>query len=551
MNRAFVALSLGCLVAAVVLTLAPALAGPFHAYDDATYILANRLVTAPGEQPLLDMLLTPTVGYVVPVTVAMQALLYGAGGGEAMAFHAAALLLHLSAALLVWWLARRLSADMLVATALAALFALHPLVVEPVAWATGLKDLLASVCALGACALLLRERERPWGAMALCVLAVLSKPTAALLPLGLLAGWWAARERPARWLRPLVVAAVVTLGVGVLSKISHDVVIADPARVPGGPLSALLALGYQAAHLVWPAALHPQYFIDRAAGFSDAHAFIGLVVLAGIAVVVVWAVRGKRREQPHALMLGALGLAAYLPVSHLLAFPRYVADSYLYLPLAALLLALAPTLARFAKRSAGARALLIAVLLLLCVPCALRSRAQVARWRSPLALWGPLAAAHPTDARPWLLLAQGLRFAGDAKRAASAYGQAFARQRREGRLTNYARALFEAGRLDDAECVIIEDAVYGKSQRRALANLALLAIKHARHTPRWPHYTRAALARAVPARWPAALRAAAAKRRAQLGAAAAALPIRATWPAGRCAALRTARLSFARWQASY
>ena len=63
-------------------------------------------------------------------------------------FHVASLLLHVASVLLVFIILRRLLKRPWPAAAGALLYALHPLQVETVAWASGLKDLLASALSL-------------------------------------------------------------------------------------------------------------------------------------------------------------------------------------------------------------------------------------------------------------------------------------------------------------------------------------------------------------------------------------------------------------------
>lgn len=116
-------------------------------------------------------------------------------------FHAANLLLHLTTTLLVFQLLRTLLRNDLASCFGALLFAIHPLQVETVCWATEAKGLLSAVFSLGAVLLFVRGRQiqidlhdgnaeeiepRPekygWATL-LYVLALLSKPSAVSVPL--------------------------------------------------------------------------------------------------------------------------------------------------------------------------------------------------------------------------------------------------------------------------------------------------------------------------------------------------------------------------------
>jgi hypothetical protein len=71
-------------------------------------------------------------------------------GLEPAGFHAVSVLLHALVAVLAGLLARRAGAGAAAAALAASLFAVHPVVVEPVAWVVGQKDLLAAGLLLGA-----------------------------------------------------------------------------------------------------------------------------------------------------------------------------------------------------------------------------------------------------------------------------------------------------------------------------------------------------------------------------------------------------------------
>jgi tetratricopeptide (TPR) repeat protein len=111
------------------------------------------------------------------------------------AFHAANVALHAIAAVLVYALLRRLLPRVApVAAFLGAMaFALHPVQVEPVAWASGTKDLLCGLFSVAALieyvcfaqeeSTLSRKRLHWLAGLGLFILAMLAKPTAIVIPL--------------------------------------------------------------------------------------------------------------------------------------------------------------------------------------------------------------------------------------------------------------------------------------------------------------------------------------------------------------------------------
>ena len=143
-------LSLLAFLALIAILYFPVVLFPFLAWDDTTYILNNPLVTNYWQQPLLDRLLTPYVGYIVPITVLVEASLFSLGSGTPWTFHLANLLLHLAVLWSLYRVMRALDRPTMISLAAVSLFAAHPIVVEPVAWATGIKDLLMAAFALAA-----------------------------------------------------------------------------------------------------------------------------------------------------------------------------------------------------------------------------------------------------------------------------------------------------------------------------------------------------------------------------------------------------------------
>ncbi len=127
-------------------------------------------------------------------------------GDATLGYHLVNILLHMAATVLVALVLCRLRVP---GTCLAAaIFALHPVHVESIAWIAEQKNALSAVFYLGAMLVYLRfdqERKSPlycW-ALALFVLGLLSKTTAATLPAALLVILWWQRGRLS-WRRDVV-----------------------------------------------------------------------------------------------------------------------------------------------------------------------------------------------------------------------------------------------------------------------------------------------------------------------------------------------------------
>ena len=229
--------------------------------------------------------------YYRPLTIGTYLLDRAIGGGSPYAFHLSVVLAHAATAMLVYALAlqllgssiprqpvplaaaeRRRASAVAGALAAGALFALHPIHTESVAWAAGRSDVLATGFMVAAL-LLQPSARRSWAGSALaglCAAAALgAKETAvALYPLMLLRDLLvgAPERRAARaWVReyagPLVAAAVYLL---LRRNALGEVVGSSPDALPPGqrsPLELVAAIGAYVEKLLWPADLNA--YIDH------------------------------------------------------------------------------------------------------------------------------------------------------------------------------------------------------------------------------------------------------------------------------------------------
>ncbi len=142
---------------------------------------------------------------------------YRIWGGHAAGYHVTNVLLHLASALLLWRILARAVPP--AAPWLAALFALHPVMVESVAWVTERKNTLSAFCYLLSLGAFLRF-EREGGArvyllsLGLFVCALLAKTTTCTLPAALwILAWW----RDGRVSRRILAATIPYFLAGILA----------------------------------------------------------------------------------------------------------------------------------------------------------------------------------------------------------------------------------------------------------------------------------------------------------------------------------------------
>ena len=161
----------------------------FVNFDDDLYVYDNPRVTdglSPANAQWASPPGTPRSGSPSPGSRCSSTR--RCGGPGAAGFHRTNLFLHLAGVVLAWLLARRLTGSAAAATLAAALFGVHPLNVEAVAWVTARKDVLMAPLLLGAALAWVSTtgRRRVVLTFALALLAMLAKPAAVVAPLLLL-----------------------------------------------------------------------------------------------------------------------------------------------------------------------------------------------------------------------------------------------------------------------------------------------------------------------------------------------------------------------------
>ncbi|HZE88326.1 MAG TPA: glycosyltransferase family 39 protein, partial [Verrucomicrobiae bacterium] len=161
----------------------------------------------------------------------MTTLVYAAGGGRPMPFHAVNIVLHALASALAFLLLKRLTSSDAAALAGALLFAIHPVHTEAVTWISGDGEILAGLLLMAAW--LSHASGRPALAAAGLALALLSKEGAAVFPALALAGDYLATPHAApRWRSCAAYAGVVVAYLAVRFAVLGHVLGAGTAGSP-------------------------------------------------------------------------------------------------------------------------------------------------------------------------------------------------------------------------------------------------------------------------------------------------------------------------------
>jgi hypothetical protein len=339
------------------------------------------------------------------------------------AFHGQSLFWHAASVLLLFGLLGRLRGKAWPSFLVAALFAVHPMHVESVAWAAERKDVLCVFFGLLALAAYLRHVRRPSKLLYLGVLAaysasLLSKPMLISLPLLLLLlDYWPLRRfgagtEPLSLRRlivekiPLFVLALVMAILTLESRADHGALVSlDALPLSARLANALTAVGWYLASTLCPvrlAILYPHPYDD----WSGWQALAGAACLLSVTALALW--QGKRR--PWLLVGWGWFLVSLAPVLGLAQGGAQAwADRFSYWPHIGLFVALVwearAALARWRIGmlvSRGAAALVLGSLAAL-------TWVQVGHWRDSVTLWEHTLAVTVDNARAHQHLSLGYR----------------------------------------------------------------------------------------------------------------------------------------------
>lgn len=136
------------------------LSNKFVAWDDTYLIYFNPAVKRIAPETLKHIFTTFDPELYIPLTFLSYQLDYQLWGLNPFGYHLHSLVLHTCSSLLVAWLIYLLSGRRAAGVIAGLLFALHPLSVEAVSWASGRKDALSTAWMLGSFVLYLYWRER-------------------------------------------------------------------------------------------------------------------------------------------------------------------------------------------------------------------------------------------------------------------------------------------------------------------------------------------------------------------------------------------------------
>ncbi len=419
---------LGLLVFAVAVGTMSRICGhEFTQWDDTHTIAANPLMNPPKRATIWYYWSHSEFGLWIPGTEMVLAGLAKLGRLSQpddrgvwlnpWVFHTASVLLHGLAAVVLFALLKRLleqdqaanasgprargtdcPGHSLAAAAFGAMvFAVHPVQVEAVAWASGLKDILCGLMTIVALwqyvtAAQSQERRLQIAHYLVATLslgfAMLCKPTAMVAPaMAVVIDVLILRRRSRQVFGWTALWWMMGAGIAVIAKVVQPGIGIATVSWYLRPLVALDALAFYVGKLVWPAHLAFDYGRTPLVALRHGWLYVTWMVPVMIVALGLWK---RSRFLIAGLLIFVIGLGPVLGLARFM-FEYYstVADHYLYLPMIGTSIIVAWAMARFWRPWLGGLAAATVLAL------AVRSYAQAGNWSDNQTLCSHAIALNP------------------------------------------------------------------------------------------------------------------------------------------------------------
>lgn len=425
----------------------------FVNFDDDIYITGNSDLQKglTGESIKWAFSLSNKTSYWHPLTWLSLMADYELFGLDPTGYHLVNLLLHITNAVLLFLIFNRMTARVWPSAFVAALFALHPLNVESVAWAVERKTVLSTLFWMLSILAYLRYVNKPgisrYALLFLCMaVGLMSKTMLVSLPaVFLLLDFWplgrlrfgnaaasdaqnrlaqpAAGDNPAitRLLLekvPLLFLSVLFVAISIISLREAGTTIgAVPASFGHKCANALVSYVAYIVNMFWPAKLGVYYPLQPSYPFWQVAG--SAVILAGITAAAIM----NMKKRPWILMGWCWYLGIMFPV---IGFVRdglwpAMADRFAYLPLIGLFVIIAWSGEEIAARRPGYRKILCSAAFIAVIILAMRTRTQTSYWKDSISLFEHLEMVTPDNGVAYTNLGAAYHQKGDTVKADEYY----------------------------------------------------------------------------------------------------------------------------------
>lgn len=327
------------------------LGNDFVRWDDGLLIYENPAVREITFQSLKTIFTTFDPELYIPFTLFNYQVLYMLFGQSAWGYHVWSLLLHTSNALLGAWVLSWITGNKKIGFVAGLLFALHPIQVEAVAWASALKDQLSTLFYLLTVIAYLHHRDLGskkayWISIIFMLFGLLSKVMVVTLPVVLILlddlaerKWFTMSEsatggRVEWWRKNIILEKIpyfaLSIIFGLVAIFGKEAVISSTTPLQTG-LMAVRSTVFYLQKLFWPTGFSVLYPYSNAVSITTPDILISAILVATLMVAVV--ILRKWTRFPFAAFFFFLMTLVPTFVNFSKGGNLYVAsDRYVYLP---------------------------------------------------------------------------------------------------------------------------------------------------------------------------------------------------------------------------
>jgi tetratricopeptide (TPR) repeat protein len=388
----------------------PALHHKFTNWDDIDYITNNLVIKNLTPANLEYIFTKPLAANYHPFTMLSLALNYKYSGLETFSYFLVNIILHLFNTLLTFYLAfLLLGRSKPLALFVAALFAVHPMHVESVAWISERKDVLYTFFYLsGMIAWILYITKRRWSwylfALVLFAFSGLSKPSSVVFPFVLLLLDYLYKRK---FSLPLIIEKIPFLAISIAIGIATIFAQINSAVAPIDNYSYIqrfLFASYGFFIYIFKLAipyglstLHPFPVLNKSLALPWVY-FVAPVVNLLILVFVIRSMK-YTRVLFFCLMFYFLNIA--LTLQFMQVGSAVFAERYTYVSYIGLLVAIAWMMNRLAEKRKIQMSYLYLLMILFFGIMTVQSFRRVPVWKDSETLWTDVIAKYPEDAEPY------------------------------------------------------------------------------------------------------------------------------------------------------
>ncbi|MCX6258501.1 MAG: tetratricopeptide repeat protein [Bacteroidia bacterium] len=396
----------GFIVFIAFIVFSPALSNDFVNWDDYNYIRDNSLIKSFSLSAILNLFNIKTIvmGNYHPLTVLSYMCEYRLAGLNPFLYHFDNVFLHLLNIVLCAWLTWLLTKKYYAGIIAAALFAVHPMRVESVAWASERKDVLYTCFFLFSLIFYIyystnsiHKTRNYCLALLFFILSLLSKAQAVVLPLILLTvDYWFGRKLTYKLLAekiPMLLLSFLTGIMAFVAQASQSSGRIHTRAVPEHLMYSFYNLAAYLFKLIYPYNLSCFYKYPLPGHFSGIIISSVLFLVLLICVVIFF-------RKNKTIVFGSLFflLSVFIVIQIFPVGNAIIADRYTYVPFTGLFIMAGLIIDKIISERKRFRNLTISLIILQIVIFSWSSYAQTARWHNGETLWQQAIRHDPDNA---------------------------------------------------------------------------------------------------------------------------------------------------------